>query len=354
MKKVLLGSTALVAAGLMAGPAFAQLEVSITGSVDYHFGYASEDKDTDRREYGMTSDTIINVNADGVADNGLEYGARINLDDEDIDGQSGLEIDETWIYIRGGFGEFRFGEDDNVASNLRFAIPAVGNGQADGDFDRYVNPEASNDFFGTDFVYDSDDTKLIYFIQRSGFTVGASFAPTNTARLDDPSMGEKDGPPELENIVAIGGNYQGQFTNGSWGVSAGAVFAKNEDTSPATNADEDWQEYGAAFEVGFRGFTGGGLYIYSEPNDTVELSRWGLGVTYSTGPWSFGGNYLGANLDTGAGDDDKDTVAGVGVEYALADGLTPYADLVYFDYDRNGAATENDGTVFLVGVTASF
>ncbi|MEE8272582.1 MAG: porin, partial [Alphaproteobacteria bacterium] len=60
MKKVLLGSTALVAAGLVAGPALAQLELSISGSVDYHFGIVDEDRDADRRGYGNTTDTTLN------------------------------------------------------------------------------------------------------------------------------------------------------------------------------------------------------------------------------------------------------------------------------------------------------
>ena len=68
MKKVLLGSTALVAASLMAGPAFAQLELSISGSVDVHAGWASEDLDDDRRAYGITTDTTLNFDANGVAD----------------------------------------------------------------------------------------------------------------------------------------------------------------------------------------------------------------------------------------------------------------------------------------------
>ena len=138
MKKVLLGSTALVAAGLMAGPAFAQLELSISGSVDVHAGWASEDLDTDRREYGITTDTTLNFNADGVADNGLEYGSRINVDDENIGGDQTFEIDETWLFVSGTFGEVRLGATDPAASELRFAIPTVGNGQADGDFGRYV------------------------------------------------------------------------------------------------------------------------------------------------------------------------------------------------------------------------
>ena len=87
----------------------------------------------------------------------------------------------------------------------------------------------------------------------------------------------------------------------------------------------------------------------------VEVDGYGVGATFTTGPWGFAANALLADLDApGAADDVEDTVYGVGVEYSLADGLTPYADLVFFDNDLDGSVNDNDGTVFLVGVTASF
>ncbi len=365
MKKVLLGSTALVAAGLMAGPAFAQLELSISGSVDFHVGIADEDEvaGTDNRGYGMTTDTTLNFNADGVADNGLEYGTRINVDDQDLsdtagDGQSGFEIDETYVYIRGSFGEFRLGEDDPAASTLRFAVPAVGNGQADGDFERYVGRGANDaTSFGTDFAYSSDDTKVIYIGTFGDFTVGASFSPTADARLSDPAIIEED--EELADIFSVGGNYQGSFNNVSVGVSAGVQFGDIEGVG--ANSGGDHEEFGVGAEVGFGAVTVGGFYIDSEQDDEfgvtqLERIRYGIGATFSTGPWSFGANALLAEDDNAAGgaDDEEDEVYGIGVEYALADGLTPYADLVIFDFDNAGTANDNDGSAFLVGVTASF
>lgn len=352
MKKTLLGSTALVAAGLMAGPAFAQLELSISGSVDVHMGYADEDLDTDRREYGITTDTTLNFNADGVADNGLEYGTRINVDDN----SDAFKIDETYVFVRGGFGAIRFGADDPAASTLRFAIPAVGNGQADGDFGRYLNDTNDGDLFGTDFVYSSDDNKIIYIGEFGDFTLGASYSPTDDSIADDPAQSDND-LADLEDIFSIGGNYQGEFSGVSVGISAGYQYGDFEDTGVGVQLD-DLSEYGAAFELGFGAFTFGGLYILSETEigDTdADLDRYGVGATYSTGPWAFAANALFAEADIdGVGDDPEDQVFGVGVEYALADGLTPYADLVFFDFDETGTANDNDGSVFLVGIAASF
>lgn len=363
MKKVLLGSTALVAAGLVAGPAFAQLELSISGSVDVHAGYVTEDLDTDRNEYGITTDTTLNFNADGVADNGLEYGARINVDDSTTitgidftastaDVGTGFQIDETWLFVSGSFGEVRFGETDPAASELRFAIPTVGNGQADGDFQRYVNGVNDGDVFGTDFAHSNDAGKIVYIGEFGDFTVGASFTPSDNARGSEPDLGQTDG--ELRDTISIGGNFQGEFNAVSVGVSAGANFGDVEGIGG--NSGGDHIEYGVGAEVGFGAITVGGFWITSDQEDStgadnVERDRYGLGATFSTGPWSFGANALLAEDDNS---NIEDTVYGVGVEYSLADGLTPYADLVFFDFDDPGSATDNDGTVFLVGVTASF
>lgn len=351
MKKVLLGSTALVAAGLMAGPAFAQLELSISGSVDVHAGYVSEDADDDRNEYGITTDTTLNFNADGVADNGLEYGSRINVDDSGDE----FRIDETWVFMSGTFGEVRFGSTDPAASELRFAIPTVGNGQADGDFGRYTasGSNAADTFiFGTDFAHSNDAAKIVYIGEFGDFTVGASFTPSDNAVASDPDLGESTN--DLRDTISIGGNYQGEFNNVSVGVSAGANFGELGETSATSGGDHT--EYGFGAEVGFGAITVGGFWITSEQEnatggDNVDRDRFGLGATFSTGPWSFGANALLAEDDNS---DAEDTVYGVGVEYSLADGLTPYADLVFFDNDLAGSASDNDGTVFLVGVTASF
>lgn len=366
MKKVLLGSTALVAAGLLAGPAFAQLEFSLSGSVDVHAGFSSEDLDVDRRAYGITTDTTLNFDANGVADNGLEYGSRINVDDSGAD----FQIDETWVYVSGSFGEVRFGASDPAASELRFSIPTVGNGQTDGDFGRYVNGTTDDQFvFGVDFEYSGDDNKIIYIGEFGDVTVGASYSPTDAANKSDPAMGETDGGDvadfiagdvDLEDIISLGGNFQGEFGGTSIGVSAGVNFGDFEQVAGAAVAGnlDSFTEYGVGAEVGVGAITAGGFWITSEAEvnggSDLTIDKYGLGATFSTGPWSFAANGLIAEADAGPGTDIEDTIYGVGVEYSLADGLTPYADLVFFDNDVPGTVGDNDGSVFLVGVTASF
>lgn len=373
MKKVLLGSTALVAASLVAAPALAQLELSISGSVDTHAGWVSEDLDVDRRAYGITTDTTLNFDADGIADNGLEYGSRINVDDSGNE----FRIDETWVYMSGTFGEVRFGATDPAASELRFSIPTVGNGQADGDFGRYVNGVTTGDLgfsFGVDFEYSGDDNKIVYIGEFGDFTVGASFSPTEEGVGDDPAQTDNDSDIDLgagdinfdlEDIFSLGANYQGDFNNVSVGVSGGVNIADIEPGDVTLFGAPlvaipggDLTEFGFGAEVGFGAVTVGGFWITSEFEfdnaGEIETDRYGAGATFSTGPWSFGANALLSERDFGGGVDSEDAIYGVGVEYSLADGLTPYADLVFFDHESVDPLLDNDGSVLLVGVTASF
>jgi predicted porin len=338
MKKLLLGSTALVAFGLMAAPASAQVELTITGNVDAQFGWGDDDFDDDQRDYGGTTDTTLNVNAEGVADNGLRYGARINIDDGVTDGNSSFLIDETWVFVAGDWGQVRLGEKEGQASNLRFAVPSVGNGQADGDFGRYIN-----DFgiFGTDFIDSGDDAKVSYIGEFGAFTFGASYSPTTGQQLSNPGLPDND-PGQFEDIFSVGANYNGDWDTFKFGVSGGFV------TGSAEADEEDLTEYGVGGQVGFGPFLVGGFWINSDGGAVDDRDRFGLGATFSAGPWSFGLNALWASSD-----DQDDQVYGAGLAFDIAPGLQAYADFVLFEYDVDAGA-DNDGTVILTGLTASF
>ena len=325
-----------------------------------------------RRSHGITTDTTLNFDADGVADNGLEYGSRINVDDSADE----FRIDETWVYVSGTFGELRFGATDPAASELRYAVPAVGNGQADGDFGRYVNDLTDGLFvFGTDFEYSGDDNKIVYIGEFGPVTIGGSYSPTDEGKGSDPAQTDNDSSIvvtattidfdfDIEDVISVGGNYKADFGGVSVGVSGGVNFADVEPGTanilgtPFVIPSGDFTEYGVGGEVGFGAITAGGFWITTELDldnaGEIEQDRYGVGATFTTGPWSFGANALLAETEIAGVEFVEDTVYGVGVEYSLADGLTPYADLVFFDQDLPGSVGDNDGSVFLVGMTASF
>src|SRR6185295_17459569 len=123
MKRVaLLGSTALFGAGMMANTAMAAdgIKLGVGGFFrtaymvnfdDDSEGEAGNERNTD----GVFSDAEIHFTGSTVLDNGLEVGARVELEGEDDDSD---QIDEAWVYFSGGFGELRIGSIDDALGTM--------------------------------------------------------------------------------------------------------------------------------------------------------------------------------------------------------------------------------------------
>lgn len=141
MKKVLLATTALIAATAFAAPAKADLEVTVGGFTA--FQAAMMDNDTaNNSNADFQSEAQIAVHADATADNGLQYGAKILLNASTSDGTSAVAAengnsDEVGIYLAGSWGRVELGDDDG-ASDLVVTAPTVGIGQINGSYDDFV------------------------------------------------------------------------------------------------------------------------------------------------------------------------------------------------------------------------
>ena len=133
MKRVaLLGSTALFGAGMMANTAMAADGIKLGVGGFFRTAYmATFDDDSEgepgneRNTDGVFSDAEIHFTGSTVLDNGLEVGARVELEGEDDaspDGD-GDQIDEAWIYFSGGFGEVRMGSTDDALAGACILPP---------------------------------------------------------------------------------------------------------------------------------------------------------------------------------------------------------------------------------------
>ncbi|MBC6440638.1 MAG: porin [Rhodospirillales bacterium] len=127
MKKTLLGTTALVSAGLVAQNAQAAdpIELSIGGFQTWGF-YTTDVDDSAKTDPGFGTDNHdlfysgeLLFSGKTVLDNGLEVGLRFELEGE----TSGDQLDETYVYVEGAFGTLRIGNDDDVAAQLGTAAP---------------------------------------------------------------------------------------------------------------------------------------------------------------------------------------------------------------------------------------
>src|SRR5262249_10469572 len=115
MKHVLLGTTALVAAGFVVGQAQAADPIKLTLRGFYGAaagvevgGNDARGSPSDNRQVGAFKNNVeVYFNGSTTLDNGLTAGVHIELEGNN---SSGKTIDEVFMYFKGGFGEFRFGD----------------------------------------------------------------------------------------------------------------------------------------------------------------------------------------------------------------------------------------------------
>ena len=95
---------------------------------------------------------------------------------------------------------------------------------------------------------------------------------------------------------------------------------------------------------------------------------WEVAGGYSTGPFSIGIGYYVGEKDNGAafgGGTDEIEIFSITGQYSLAPGLAIYSEINFIDEDVDSlsrdddgnpgpANLDNDGTVFMLGVSASF
>lgn len=383
MKKILLGTTALVGAVALGSAAYAGgVEigggpvVSVGGHIDFQAGFADQDSafevGPNTREFKFQNDSEVHVVVEGQSDNGLVYGAVIELEADisgDADGQ-GVNSDKTYIYLETTAGRLELGGNSAAPDTMKVDAStfARATGGIDGDFYDYltltaagfiVRPDlpvahgttATAGFGGITLVPSNEDaTKITYYTPRfSGFQLGVSYTPDGgDAGTAAGFTGDLSG--DFEHIFGLGLNYTGQYDQ--VGVQA-AVTGEWGDSELA--GSDDLAAWNVGLVLEYEGWSAGGSYGDWDDSglatgSTADLDYWTLGAAYETGPYGISITYL--ESESGAAEFDNVVV---GADYQLAPGLVPYIELSFFDADDGIAGTtDNDGTVLLLGTELSF
>jgi len=341
MKKILLGTSALALAGAFASPAAsAEWEMRITGYMEQHVAFATSDNDNIPGEYDgvdTKSDAEIHFSPRIILDNGLKFGARIELEGA----TAGDQIDENYVYIEGSFGRLEIGEDDNAAYKMQYSAPDV----------TFVNINSGSESlwlpfdaaFGTTTTFisisgASDAAGLRYFSPRmAGFQVGVSYSRDGKRSTDDSQI---DTDTNLSDIFGVGANYVNSFGDFDIAVSGGWTGGD------AANGDSDPEAWSAGLNLGMSGFTVGGSYAdWNKAGGNMET--FDLGVSYATGPWGVSFTYVHGELnDSENGEIDKFLV---GMDYKLASGVRLGAWAVYVEGDSDSGLESYDGDGFILG-----
>ena len=391
MKKVLLGSTALIAAGVLALPAMAQsaapgkqpqpLRLGIGGYFQAYGVYVSQpdgvgEYGENRREFDIKREAEIFFTGSVKLDNGLTVGAEVQLEAEVCSDQ----IDESYLYFSGGWGKLILGSENSAGYLLSVGPPSV-----DGNFDgldpnyRIINGLGSGALNRATEAWlvniSGDSEKFTYISPRfAGFQVGVSYTPDNSEEATAGQVRAKGGSfagmptnkqsdssaARWEDVIAVGVNYTNKFgpvslaLSGSYerGSLSGCVI------SAACTAYDDRETWGAYAKVGFAGFEVGGGYWQDDNGlrGDNKSRAWGGGVTYGVGPFVVGASYLNSEREQPGLDDDKMQRVLVGGRYTYGPGMDLRASVQWYglEADRTRPSADGDSWAFVLGTTVSF
>ena len=328
--KLLLGSTALVSAGLlMSSAAQAQevdvggIEVVLGGYTEFGIQGATEDTNVDGdddRHYNFFMDNEVFINATGVTEGGVEYGSEIELEVGSGRGNTDDAFaDEVGLFFSGGFGRIELGREDGAEDVMGIGgeDAQAGTGGIDGDT---TNLEPLFEVPDT-----GDNAKVSYFTPRiAGFQLGASWTPDDNDGLTDEGVGN-----EQENLIGAGVNWTGALGPMDLTVAGTGIKGENEEGD-----GDDLEAWEAGALAGFGGLLFGAKY--GQLLDLGEAQFINAGIEYRFGAAGASVGYTRVDPDDG----EENNVFYVSGDVGLMPGVTLKGDVSYATDDP--AADDDD------------
>jgi len=380
MKKALIGTSALIAVGLLTAQgaqAADRISLGLSGNYRVLGGFVNQDDGAGEavagaRDHGIGTDGKINFSGSTTLDNGIEVGVRIELEAQTV----GDQIDEHYIWIENTdvWGRLEFGDRDGADNKMNVLAPFVF-GPAIVGVQTIMLAQAPGGS-GDDSAFGStnsaqvpilvpglsgDDTKITYYTPRfSGIQFGISYTPDENenqgAAFGTPVTGDETEGAVLAEVLEMGLNWNGNLGNAS--VRASATYASAQPEEAAGENRNDRDEWSVGFSASMMGWAFGAQYENGETNggalSTVtqrDDNQWRAGLTYSTGPWVLGLEYAIREIEDDATGEDEVEIWGLGANRNLGAGISAGLGIHIWDWtdDDSVAANENDATeVFFV------
>lgn len=337
MKKVLLGTTALVAAGAFASAAQADemmaepISVGVGGYYHAALIGVSGDDDTDRG-HGINQNIELEVGGSTTLDNGITASVRIRVNGNNPDGADGINTDETEVNLSGGFGRIAYGTVEGAAQNGTIWSPG---GNTIGGI---KSPWFGAGIAGwTTGAMNEDSLKISYYSPAfNGLSLGVSYSPEDST---DSYAGRtnNDAGTYGEGIQSAL-NYSVDVMGGSFAANVGYETYTSEDGGEDATATR----FGASLSIDQISI-GGAVQTRSDIGDGDETLS-DVGVGWSQGPISLAVAYGSHEKDMG----DDTTITMLGAGYNLGPGIDVAGK---FNMVEKGAA---ESTELILGTTINF
>jgi len=385
MKKNLLATSALIAAGALASQgALAEakpIDLQVGGYYEQWVGMIFQDSDTDTSgsperyadDLDVQEDGEIHFKGSMTADNGLTFGVNVQLEAA----TSGDQIDESYLSVRGSFGEIVLGSENGPAYGMHYGTDIdKGYGLEEGDTSFYWFSGGSQNTLHTSRLadIDNDGQKIRWISPRfEGFQIGLSYTPEGRQDLDGrvpneaqngPTAGTPAGPGTVipvdggagtvtipgaaatsgsagvyEQIIAAAINYDQKFDDVRIRVSAAGQYVSDHNGAASGGEDEVWGT-ALGLRIGVGGFEG--TVAWSHQNGVAVSSSIAAktidtitaGIAYSDGPMGVSLTGAYGTTDGGSSGRDLDQITiQLGAEYKVGPGVSINGTAVYVNSD---------------------
>ncbi|MEI7871639.1 MAG: porin [Alphaproteobacteria bacterium] len=369
MKKLLLGSTALVVGGLMAAPAMAADPIKIGVGGYYTFyavaggissTYATNGSFQSYNSVFFQQEGEIHFIGQTKLDNGTTVGVNVELEGwNPSSATANAQIDEAFLFAFGDWGRVEFGSRDAAAYRMYYGAPSalIGYGAIQHNHNIVNNiVSASNKAYfhtttATNTAAWQDVNRINVFTPRfQGFQLGVGYAPkVNTgAGSSFGTTGLASGPgggagqcgyanatnvsscPNNDyawtNAFDVSANYLNKFGDvtvaayGSWAYAAfnpgyqGLATAASQITGSNL---ANWVMWTAGLQFGYKGITlggsigydngGMGANYYTNQDNATRFAA--AGIMYETGPWQVSFMWMGSINNNGNGSNTVQSIA---------------------------------------------
>jgi outer membrane protein OmpU len=336
MRKILLATTALIAAG---GISAATADVNISGKLkqSYHNWSDDDAAASGTNNSAMGRDLQLWIKSSATLDNGMTVGGNVRLR------HGNSPDDRNYITVGGDFGSFTYGTtwapsySQSVGINWMDDIHIVEHAaeSTDGVTRGAVMTSSYSSTSGK-------AQKVIYATPSiSGFKAMVSYADAGAS-----SKGDHTG-------------YSASYSNGPLKVMYAAEKADHADAASATE-DTAVTQYGVQYSGGFGRVWALAMSDVNETNAGSETSNQSgnqVGIAYSLADNMTGVMYYTSAEETaGDNNDDEYSATALGVNYVVGGGLNLAVSHTMFDYTdaTTGGTNSNDGSSTKLMMTLTF
>ena len=365
MKKILMSTSALVAAGMfVAAPAAAKVKLGLGGYMSMTGGFADNDGSfeveansgtgqTERDAFNLVMESEVYFKGNTKLDNGTRIDVIIQLETDQS--SNGTQIDESYLKLTGGFGDVRVGSTAFATAVLRNTAVYTGPYRLDTpDLNNFITAPTNVTVRrgNTSSAAGNDQVKIAYISPIfNGLRFGASWlndgSTGNTAAL----VGGTGGTTTQAYDIGL------QYGNKTFkvdlsqhktiGTAANTVKTNRGGINVTLGATKIGASMAKQDNVGQRTVAGNNK---GSTTDSDQGDSFDIGVSHKVGAYTVGLAYFNSKSDLSALGDDEETSIMLGATTAIGPGVTGSVGLYNVDFsDATNTATNNNNGWALIG-----